>query len=159
MTDNKGQSWKWLEPEELHEISEKVTIKTNGKIILLVPQSGTQAWLSNDFGNSWQGPFSTGASGRPTLNVIGEEFWLVGKESRASQDGKSWRSLPNKMPSGELVASDKGTLINYNRTRLSLLRSTDGGVNWDEVYSYEKPNDEWGQGIRDGVFGYAAPVD
>ena len=59
-------------------------------------------------GETWNGPHATGAK-RAVLSLVGNEFWLAGKPSRASADGKTWRDLPATVPLGQVTASDKGT--------------------------------------------------
>ena len=92
------------------------------------------------------------------LSVVGSEFWLCGKKSRASADGKTWRDLPAAVPEGKIIASDTGTLISIQPQRSNILRSTDGGKSWQEVHSYTPPDIKGGaQGLRDGAFGLVAP--
>jgi hypothetical protein len=91
------------------------------------------------------------------LNLVGDEFWVVGpKGSRSSEDGLNWRDLPGDIPSGQIIASPEGTLINIDRTRTTILRSTDRGHSWKEVFSYEEPKSphiHGAQGLRDIAFG------
>ncbi|MCB1237365.1 MAG: hypothetical protein KDM91_20035 [Verrucomicrobiae bacterium] len=62
------------------------------------------------------------------------------------------------MPQSQIITSDKGTLVSIHQQRTNILRSTDGGETWDEVYSYEPEKLEGGaQGLRDGAFGLVAP--
>jgi len=165
VTDDGGVTWRWLNPEKLYREVEKkgrgkAMIASNGEALLLVQNDASKAWRSMDGGESWEGPFETGMSGSATLNVVGGAFWLVGKESRRSRDGEEWEAIPYELPQGDLVETDQGTLISYDRRRLGLLRSDDGGKSWEEVYSYEDPGIGGGaQGIRDVAFGLAAPLD
>ncbi len=90
------------------------------------------------------------------LSIVNGEFWVTGKTSKASQDGITWRDLPADMPSGRVATSDKGTLINVNRGRNSILRSADGGKSWQEVYKFTPPPEAVGgaQGFADVEFGF-----
>src|SRR5262249_37228171 len=118
--------------------------------------------LSADAGESWDGPHPTGGK-RGVLSVVNGEFWLVAEPSRnpaefprASADGKTWRDLPKAIPAGKIAASDAGTLISISGQRPSILRSTDAGKSWQEVFTF-KPETQYvhgGQGLRDIAFGY-----
>ena len=62
------------------------------------------------------------------------------------------------MPNGQVIASDQGTLISIHPQRSNILRSSDRGASWEEVYSYQPDQIEGGaQGLRDGAFGLVAP--
>jgi hypothetical protein len=122
----------------------------------MTDQEGANAWTSGDAGETWSGPFPTGTK-RATLSVAGGEFWLCGKPSRASADGKTWRDLPAAVPAGLVIASDGGTLVSIHPQRTNILRSTDRGETWTEVFSYQPDQVEGGaQGLRDGAFGKVA---
>ena len=115
------------------------------------------AVVSADAGDTWDGPFPTGVE-RTTLSLVGKEFWLVGsKSARASVDGTSWQDLPKGNPTGKVVASPEGTLVSIDRQRFNILRSTDGGKSWSEVYAFppETEHVHGAQGLRDIVFGDA----
>jgi BNR/Asp-box repeat len=115
------------------------------------------AWTSVDAGETWDGPNATGTQ-RASLSVVNGEFWLCGKHSRASGDGKTWRDLHSAVPEGQVIASDKGTLISIHPKRFNIQRSTDGGETWQEVHSFVPADIKGGaQGLRDGVFGLVAP--
>ncbi|MBI1371856.1 MAG: hypothetical protein GC159_03730 [Phycisphaera sp.] len=162
-SDDLGQTWTWIEPKGLDTLHDYEAMICNGKVVVITDAAGANAYRSLDFGNTWEGPFETGATGRPTLSLVGDEFWVVGKTSRASADGVTWRDLPAGMPSGKIVASESGALININRGRMSIMRSGDRGATWQEVFTYEPPETEFihgGQGLRDAAFGYitATPV-
>jgi len=83
---------------------------TNGKVIVMTSAAGDKAWRSMDGGETWDGPYATGAK-RGTLGEVKGEFWLTGTPARASADGQTWRDLPATVPSGKITVSDKGTLI------------------------------------------------
>lgn len=156
-SDDLGKTWKWLEPQLLNEKCDGYGgIVSNGELVVIADKTGANAFVSNDAGDSWEGPFATGVE-RASLSLVGKEFWLVGsKTSRASANGKTWRDLPRGIPTGKIVASPEGTLINIDRQRSNILRSTDSGTTWTEVYSFQ-PETEYvhgAQGLRDIVFGY-----
>ena len=157
-SDDQGKSWGWLEPGLLNEKCEGYNgIVSNGKLVVIADKLGANAFVSSDSGDNWEGPFPTGAE-RAGLSLVGDEFWIVGQKSaRASTDGKTWRDLPEGVPTGKIIASPQGTLINIDRRRTSILRSSDEGVSWAEVYQFEKPKSEHihgAQGLRDIAFGY-----
>lgn len=156
-SDDLGKTWKWLEPKGLDASTGRGTLVSNGKFLLMTDANSENDWTSSDGGETWSGPHQTGTK-RSVLSVVGSEFWLIGKPSRASADGKTWRDLPAAVPSGQIIASDKGTLISIAPQRFNILRSTDGGKSWNEVHSYTPPDIQGGaQGLRDGSFGLVAP--
>jgi photosystem II stability/assembly factor-like uncharacterized protein len=157
-TDDLGKTWKWLDPKGLEASTGRGSMVSNGKLLVMTDKEAANAWTSTDAGETWSGPFSTGAKGRTTLCMVGTEFWITGKPSRASEDGKTWRELPAAVPEGKVIASDKGTLISIHQQRFNILRSTDAGKSWTEVHSYTPDKIEGGaQGLRDGDFGLVAP--
>ena len=113
--------------------------------------------LGRGDGGRGGGPFPTGTK-RAGLNEVKGEFWLVGKPSRASADGKTWRDLPATIPEGKITISDKGTLISTAGQRFNILRSADAGKTWQEVFTFtpETENVHGGQGLRDAAFGYVS---
>ena len=156
-SDDLGKTWKWLEPKGLDASTGRGTLVSNGKMLLMTDSDAANAWTSSDAGETWNGPYPTGAK-RAVLSVSGGEFWLAGKPGRTSADGKTWRDLPAAVPAGQIIASDKGTLISIAPQRSNILRSTDGGKSWNEVHSYTPPDIQGGaQGLRDGSFGLVAP--
>jgi hypothetical protein len=132
-------------------------MECNGRLLLMTDKDSANAWTSRDAGQSWDGPHATGTE-RADLSVVGEEFWLCGKTSRASTDGRIWRDLPAAVPAGKVIASDTGTLVSVHPQRTNILRSADGGKSWQEVHRYDPPDIGGGaQGLRDGAFGHVAP--
>jgi photosystem II stability/assembly factor-like uncharacterized protein len=156
-SDDLGRTWTWLEPKLLNEKCEGYSgIVSNGELVVIANKLGANAFVSADSGDSWEGPFPTGAE-RAALSLVGKEFWLVGSNAaRVSSGGKSWHDLPKGIPTGKIVASPEGTLISISRQRFNILRSTDGGKTWNEVYAF-KPETEHvhgAQGLRDVAYGY-----
>lgn len=153
-SDDLGKTWRWLSPKGLEASTGRGAMVSNGKLLVMTDADLANAWTSNDAGETWDGPHSTGAK-RAVLSVVGSEFWLAGKPSRASADGKTWRDLPSAVPLGQVIASEKGTLISIHPQRTNILRSADGGKTWQEVHSFQPDNVGGGaQGLRDGAFGF-----
>lgn len=156
-SDDAGKTWKWLAPKGLDASTGRGTLECNGKLLVMTDKDAANAWTSTDNGETWDGPHATGTQ-RATLSVVGGEFWLCGKKSRASTDGKTWRDLPAAVPEGKVIASDQGTLVSIHQQRFNILRSTDSGKTWTEVHTYTPPDIKGGaQGLRDGAFGLVAP--
>jgi hypothetical protein len=153
-SDDLGKTWRWLNPKGLEETTGRGSMVSNGKVLVMTDAESANAWTSADAGETWDGPHPTGAK-RAVLSEVRGEFWLSGKPSRASADGKTWRDLPAAVPLGQVIASDKGTLISIHPQRTNILRSGDAGKTWQEVHTY-KPEEIGGgsQGLRDGAFGY-----
>lgn len=157
-SDDQGKTWKWLVPKGLDASTGRGKMKCNGKLLVMTDPLAENTWTSTDAGESWDGPHSTGGTQRATLSVVSGEFWLCGKKSRASVDGKMWRDLPAAVPEGQVIASDKGTLIIVHPQRFNIQRSIDSGLTWQEVYSFTPADIKGGaQGLRDGAFGLVAP--
>ncbi len=163
VTEDKGKTWRWLEPTKLYK--EMVTpkrgkamLQSNGKITIIVQNDGAKAWCSIDEGETWFGPFETGASGKVSLSEVNGEFWLVGTKSRRSPNGKDWSDLPKDMPEGQIIASETGALISYQRNRYNLMRSDDGGKSWNVVHEFEAENTGGAVGIREVAYGKVSPV-
>ncbi len=153
-SDDLGRTWRWLAPKGLDASTGRGEIVSHGGLLVMTDKEAANTWTSADAGDTWDGPHATGTQ-RATLSVVGSEFWLCGKPSRASRDGKSWRDLPAAVPAGRVIASDQNTLISLHPQRPNLLRSTDSGKSWTEVYRYDPPAIQGGaQGLRDGAFGY-----
>ncbi|MEO0415063.1 MAG: hypothetical protein AAF226_08945 [Verrucomicrobiota bacterium] len=131
--------------------------------MVIADKLGANLFVSADAGDTWEGPFASGLE-RAELSLVGDEFWLVSSNgAKATADGKTWRELPKGVPTGKILASPKGSLININRRRCSILRSGDAGKSWLEVFSYKEPKSEYihgAQGLRDVAYGYitAEPV-
>jgi photosystem II stability/assembly factor-like uncharacterized protein len=156
-SDDLGRTWQWLAPKGLDASTGRGALTSNGKLLVMTDPIAANAWTSSDAGETWDGPHATGTQ-RAALSIVNGEFWLCGKKSRASSDGKTWRDLPAAVPEGQVIASDKGTLISIHPQRTNILRSTDGGKTWQEVHQYTAPDIKGGaQGLRAGAFGLVAP--
>lgn len=156
-SDDLGKTWKWLAPKGLEASTGRGALVSNGKQLAMTDKDAENVWTSMDGGETWAGPHATGVK-RALLSVVSGEFWLIGKTSRASSDGKSWRDLPAGIPEGKLIASDQGRLISIHPRRFNILRSADGGKSWEEVHSCTPDNIKGGaQGLRAGAFGLVAP--
>lgn len=156
-SDDLGKTWRWLEPKGLESSTGRGSLVGKDGLLLMTDKDAENAWTSRDAGETWEGPFPTGTK-RAVLSVASDEFWLCGKPSRASADGKTWRDLPASVPLGQIIAGDTGTLISIHQQRTHILRSADGGASWQEVHRYEPDKVEGGaQGLRDGAFGHIAP--
>lgn len=155
-SDDLGKTWRWLEPKGLDASTGRGTLvcQAAGNLLVMTDSDGSNAWTSRDGGETWDGPHSTGTK-RATLSAVGKEFWLTGKPNRASADGQTWRDLPAAIPAGQVIASDKGTLISIHQQRHDVQRSTDGGQTWQTVHTFEPSTEHvhGGQGLRDGAFG------
>ncbi len=154
-SDDLGKTWRWLAPKGLDAVTGRGVLRASGKVVLLLDPTGESAWRSADGGETWDGPHATGTK-RATLSAVKGEFWLTGKPSRASADGKTWRDLPATVPAGQITASDKGTLISTDKQRFTILRSADEGKTWTEVFTF-KPETEHvhgAQGLQDAAFGF-----
>jgi len=156
-SDDLGKTWKWLTPKGLDATTGRGALTSNGKLLVMTDPIRANAWTSADAGETWDGPHATGTE-RATLSVVNSEFWLCGKKSRASTDGKTWRDLPAAVPEGQVISSDKGTLISIHPNRTNIQRSADGGKTWQEVHQYTPPDIKGGaQGLSVGAFGLVAP--
>lgn len=85
-------------------------------------------------GKSWRG-----------LSFVRGEFWLTaqkGSHARKSKDGVTWDDLPESTPGGRFVESERGTIINVERRRYDIKRSTDG-VTWETVFTAPKEDVSW----------------
>ncbi len=102
---------------------------------------------SEDGGKTWE-LREHGLEGRRAwrgLSFVKDQFWLTGrfgKHSRSSKEGLTWEDLPDA-PGGTFVASEKGTLINVERGRPDILRSTDDGTTWETVQETPKDDVTW----------------
>lgn len=163
-SDDLGKSWKPLlvEVSPWEGMGAKGIIAKDG-VFIIVKGDGSTVLRSEDKGMTWKAHalgVERPASRSNGLSIVGDEFWVTGQTSKASQDGITWRDLSETTPSGRIAVSDKGTLINVNRKRHSILRSADGGKSWTEVYAYEPDPQATGgaQGLNGVAFGYVRAV-
>ncbi len=156
-SDDLGKTWRWLAPNGLDGSTGRGTLLCNGQVLAMTDKDAANAWTSTDGGETWTGPHATGTK-RATMSLVGKEFWLIGKVSRASTNGKTWRDLHATIPEGSVVASDTGTLVCVDNKRSNILRSTDGGKSCQEVFTFEMANISGGaQGLRAVVWGLVRP--
>ncbi|MEQ8788561.1 MAG: hypothetical protein RIC55_19785 [Pirellulaceae bacterium] len=164
-SDDLGKTWTPMhvkaEPWE-GQGAKGIIAKEN--VFLIVKGEGQTVLRSTDGGMTWRAhPLGVQRpDGRSFgLSIVGDEFWVTGQTSKASQDGITWRDLPAGTPSGRISTSDKGTLINVSRKRHSILRSEDKGQTWHEVYAFTPDENATGgaQGFADVGFGYVKSVD
>jgi photosystem II stability/assembly factor-like uncharacterized protein len=158
-SDDLGKTWVPMQVKvEPWEEEGARGIIAKDRVFLLLKGSGATILRSEDKGLTWKShPLGVErpASRSYSLSVVGDEFWITGQVSKASKDGITWRELPKAVPNGRIAASDKGTLINVERKRNSIVRSTDNGATWTEVYKYTPDPQATGgaQGLADVEFG------
>ncbi len=110
---------------------------------------------SSDGGKTWT-LHPHGIPGRLSwrgLSFVRNEFWLTsrnGKEARRSRDGISWHELPAGTPGGSFLEAETGTIINIERNRYDIRRSTDG-QNWTTVFQAPQQDVTWSLSL--GVYG------
>jgi hypothetical protein len=108
---------------------------------------------SADGGKTWSPRIDPGAEriGYRALSFVRGEFWLAGRRSRASEDGLTWRDLPDTVPPGPISESDRGTLICVTRDKI--YRSSDG-IAWNVVFTVPEKSTSWS--LRHVAFGHVA---
>lgn len=124
----------------------------NGVFLINSGDNGTVT-RSTDGGATWSKKIDPDAEriGYRALSFVRREFWLAGRKSRASQDGLTWRDLPESVPPGPIAESDQGTLICV--TREGIHRSPDG-VTWELVFAVPEKSTSWM--LRHVAFGRVA---
>jgi hypothetical protein len=111
---------------------------------------------STDGGKTWT-THPHGLGSKPSwrsLSFVKGEFWLTskgGKSARRSEDGIEWSDLPAGTPGGRFIEAETGTIINVERDRYDIRRSTDGGKKWDVVFTAPAKDVSWGLAL--GVYG------
>jgi photosystem II stability/assembly factor-like uncharacterized protein len=160
-SDDLGKTWT-PGPVKVEPWTKASGIIAKGEVFIIVTDEGQNVLRSTDGGMTWMThPLGVGQpEGRSMgLSVVNDEFWVTGKKSsKASTDGITWRELPAGIPSGRIAESDKGTLINVNRSRTSILRSEDGGKSWQEVYKFTSEGRGGAQGLADVEFGLVRKI-
>lgn len=119
--------------------SNGVARSDDGGVTWTFHETGLRGW-----GGSWRG-----------LSVVNDEFWITaknGSHARQSTDGITWTDLPESTPGGRFIQADSGTIINVERRRYDIKRSTDG-VRWETVFVAPEENVTW-----DTAFGVFARV-
>ncbi|MCM8536953.1 MAG: hypothetical protein NE334_13530 [Lentisphaeraceae bacterium] len=155
-SDDLGKTWQHMtvKIDPWEKRGSKGLVYHNGAFLLL--RSGDSILRSTDKGMTWKShklDIKRPAGRSFCLSVAGDYVWASGETTKRSKDGVTWEDIPQKKLSGQIAASDKGTLINVSRKRLSILRSTDNGKTWQEVYKYTSEGKGGPQGLADVVFG------
>lgn len=113
----------------LVSFKDHVARSADGGVTWTLHDPGLKGW-----GKSWRG-----------LSFVRGEFWLTAKKgshARRSRDGIHWEDLPKTTPGGRFAESANGTLINVERQRYDIKRSTDG-VSWESVFSAPQQDVSW----------------
>lgn len=164
-SDDLGETWMPMDvtAEPWGERGAK-GILAMGDVFIIVKGDGETVLRSVDGGMTWEAhllgvekPLSRSFG----LSIVGDEFWVTGKTSKASKDGITWRALPEDTPAGRIAVSDKGTLISVSKSRTNILRSDNGGKSWKEVYEFTPDPEAVGgaQGLSDVEFGMVKRAD
>ena len=139
-SDDLGKTWVSMKVKaEPWEEGHQKGIIAKGNVFIIMKGNGKTVLRSTDGGMTWQShPLGVERpAGRSyALSIVKDEFWVTGKNSKASKDGITWRDLPASTPQGRTSVSDKGTLINVLDSRPTILRSTDG-EKWDVVHTFQ----------------------
>lgn len=157
----------WTRPEVVPadcaagSISNYGGIVSGNGIIVMVDDSAT-ACRSTDGGRTW----STSRLGATEIYshgvFTGSAFWFWGADGRRyeSTDGAAWTSTPMTTPLriGPVARGDSGTLVATANVwqgygEQSFLRSTDGGLTWEEL---APPAFTPGHAIMEMAFGRGA---
>ena len=136
LTKDNGKTWQWLETSGLENgdgMPEHFV--SMGEFWLLCTREGN-VYRSTDEGLTWERTFEFEGHW-PYMTLVNGEVWLVGKSSFSSKDGIEWTALPESIPDGKLLETSQGTLLSIDGRRDGILRSTDGGETWEEVYTFE----------------------
>ena len=162
-SDDLGETWIAFTDVEVEPWEGKGAkgIMGKGDTFVLVKGDGRLAHRSVDGGMTWQAhPLGVEKpDGRSFgCSVVGDFFVVTGKNAKASKDGITWIDLPPETPAGQIAVSDKGTMINVNRGRKSILRSEDGKT-WETVYEFESEGAGGAQGLADVAFGHVKKVE
>ena len=107
-----------------------VARSSDGGATWTLHEHGRKGW-----GKAWRG-----------LAFVNGEFWLTAKKAshaRKSKDGITWEDLPKGTPGGIFAQSENDTIINVERGRYDIKRSTDGGRAWETVFQAPKEDVSW----------------
>lgn len=135
-SDDLCKTWKHsMLPDEVGDRGQDVIAYGNG-IFLCSCDVGVAR--SADGGETWT-LHKTGLPARKSwrsLSFVNGEFWMttrLGKQAIRSKDGITWKPLPKGTPGGRFVQSETGAIINVERGRYEIFRSTDG-LKWETVF-------------------------
>ncbi len=144
-SDDNCQSWKHSRIPEAAGQGQEVVVFGNGVFLVSYKEHVAR---SSDGGASWtlheHGLKGRGRSWRG-LSFVRGEFWLTaqkGTHARKSKDGITWEDLPESTPGGRFVEAETGTIINVERRRYDIKRSTDG-VTWESVFTAPQEDVSW----------------
>ncbi|MCH2209288.1 MAG: glycoside hydrolase [Lentisphaerales bacterium] len=160
-SDDLGKTWvvKSHEVPDWSKKGSKGFVYFNGAFLLL--REGEFIYRSTDKCQTWEKVplgIERPASRSSCLSVAGGYVWATGITAKKSKDGINWEEVPQKNLSGIISASEKGTLINVSRKRQSILRSTNGGKTWQEVYTFSSDGKGGAQGLADVAWGKVKKV-
>lgn len=154
LTEDDGVTWQWLETKGLENgEGQPASFEHLGDIWLLGTREG-KLYRSTDRGRQWEGPMDIGFR-YPNLTIVDGEFWATGEKAFSSKDGKTWTPLPEAIPAGQVLQTPEGTLLSVHYKRNRIMRSTDGGASWEEVFAFE--GEEGAEGLVDLEAGHLAP--
>ncbi len=144
-SDDNCKSWKHSRIPEEAGTGQEVIAYGNGVFLCSFKEriarsdDGGETWTLHEtglkgWGKSWRG-----------LSFVKGEFWITaqkGSHARKSKDGITWEDLPKSTPGGRFVSSGNGTIINVERRRYDIKRSTDG-VTWETVFTAPTKDVSW----------------
>jgi hypothetical protein len=144
-SDDLCKTWKHSKlPDEVGDRGQEVIAYGNG---IFLCNCDTGVARSVDGGETWT-LHKTGMPPRISwrgLSFVNGEFWITtrfGKEAIKSKDGINWEPLPKGTPGGRFVQSETGTILNVERGRYEIYRSTDG-LKWETVFTPPAKDVSW----------------
>ncbi|MCA9085188.1 MAG: hypothetical protein KDA81_14085 [Planctomycetaceae bacterium] len=144
-SDAIGENWRHSRIVGVPERGQDEVVFGNGIFVVSYrdriarSEDGGQSWSLHDHGLKGWGPSWRG------LSFVRGEFWLTaqkGSHGRKSRDGITWEDLPETTPGGRFVEGDTGTIVNVERRRYDIKRSTDG-ITWNSVFTAPVEDVSW----------------